>query len=96
MPTSSARQLSRSAPAKISLALAVCSFTMSVRGEEVSGGPTALTARSSRRAPVSVTTTGAPSARVLACYVNEWRSSIVLYTVACMHACSSPPRPSTL
>lgn len=53
----SARQLSCRAPAKISLALAVCSLTMMVSGTCVSGGPTARTALSSLRAPVSVTTT---------------------------------------
>ena len=62
VPTSSALQLSRRAPAKISLALAVCSFTRMVRGRVVSGSPTALTALSSRFAPVCVTTMGALSA----------------------------------
>lgn len=62
MPTSSARQLSCSAPAKISDADAVCSLTITVSGAAVSGGPTARTARSSFREPVSVTTTVIPSA----------------------------------
>ena len=63
VPTSSALQLSRKAPAKISLALAVCSFTRMVRGRVVRGSPTALTALSSLNAPVCVTTMGALSAR---------------------------------
>ena len=62
VPTRSARQLSRSAPAKISLALAVCSFTRMVSGRLVSGSPTALTALSSLSAPLCVTTIGALSA----------------------------------
>ncbi len=62
MPTRSARQLSWRAPAKISDAEAVCSLTMTVSGAAVSGGPSARTALSSLRAPVSVTTTVIPSA----------------------------------
>lgn len=63
VPTRSALQLSLKAPAKISLALAVCSFTRMVRGFDVSGSPTALTALSSLIAPVCVTTMGALSAQ---------------------------------
>lgn len=62
MPTRSALQLSRSAPAKISLALAVCSFTNMVSGRVVKGSPDALTALSSLCAPLCVTTIGALSA----------------------------------
>lgn len=69
VPTSSALQLSRKAPAKISLALAVCSFTRMVRGRVVSGSPTAVTALSSLIAPVCVTTMGALSAH--ACLVSH-------------------------
>mmetsp|Transcript_6017 Transcript_6017/g.14578 ORF Transcript_6017/g.14578 Transcript_6017/m.14578 type:complete len:422 (-) Transcript_6017:117-1382(-) len=63
LPTRTARQLSCSAPARISLALAVCSFTSSVSGTWLRGGPAAVTRSSGRVGGPLVITTVAPGSR---------------------------------
>eukprot|EP00955_Chlamydomonas_euryale_P026898 283387-Chlamydomonas_euryale.AAC.2 len=59
-PTSTARQLACSAPARISAALAVCSLTRTDSGIDVAGAALAASGTSSVGERLSVTTMGAP------------------------------------